>query len=567
MAPKLVRVLLLLLAGVLLVSGCASIPRSSPVQQIDTQADNGEPQDYSFSALGPAEGASPRSIVEGFMEAGISLAQDYAVAREFMTPVLKNEWKGTTRTLVYDASSIIGADNENRYTIQLEITAEVDENGIRTQYPPHSTRAVDIELTEVDGEWRVSSAPDGIMLESSYFDRIFAPRSLYFYDTSYNYLVPDTRWFSSRSGAATSIVEALLGGPAPYLQNAVVSAFSPASSLIRSAVPIKDGTATVDLNPETFEDSTDLAKQLMQRQLSASLAELTSVERVQMQSAETEVVIGPVAADYAEPQINPSTPDTLVGLVEDELVYIRGLSIIPVGGVPNLGEYQPQAPAMAPVGNRFTFLNGDRTQLLGVDERGQVSVLAQGSELLRPSMDVAGWTWTVDNAAETSLIVAPADPAVSGETRPIAVSWLEGAEVKSLRISRDGSRALMVFDNGERDRVVIAGVVRDTEGVPRGLSDRPMEIFPSVPVNTALWNSDESVVVAQLGRNESVRAELLTFSGGSEQFSPLLGMVNLAVGVGERRPVYAGTLDELHNRVGNTWRVLEDFASDVSYPG
>lgn len=567
MVRNILRALVLVLAGLLVITGCASIPRNSPVQQIQSQPDDGEPDDYSFTAIGPVSGASPRSIVEGFMEAGISLAQDYAVAREFMTPVLKNEWKGTTRTLVYDASSIIGAESENRYTIQLEITAEVDEYGIRTQYPPHSTRAVDIELSEVDGQWRVSSAPDGIMLESSYFDRIFAPRTLYFYDTSYNYLVPDIRWFSSRSGAATSIVEALLSGPAPYLENAVVSAFSQASSLIRSAVPISEGTATVDLNAETFQDSSDLAKQLMQRQLTASLDELTSVERVQMQAEENEVVIGPLGADYVEPQINPSTPDTLVGLDDNELVYVKGLSTIPVGGVPNLAQYAPRSPAMAPVGNRFTFLNGDGSQLLAVDDRGQISVIARGTDLLRPSMDVAGWTWTADNSQENPLLVAPADPTVSGDTRPINVPWLEDSVVDSLRISRDGSRALLVIREGERTRVLVVGVVRDTEGVPRGLSDKPMEIFPSVPVNTALWNSDQSVIVAQLGRNESVRAELLTFAGGSEQFSPLLGMVNLAVGVGERRSVYAGTSNELHTRVGNTWRVMEDFAAEVSYPG
>lgn len=567
MVRNILRALVLALAGLLVITGCASIPRNSPVQQIQSQLDDGEPDDYSFTAIGPVSGASPRSIVEGFMEAGISLAQDYAVAREFMTPVLKNEWKGTTRTLVYDASSIIGAESENRYTIQLEITAEVDEYGIRTQYPPHSTRAVDIELSEVDGQWRVSSAPDGIMLESSYFDRIFAPRTLYFYDTSYNYLVPDIRWFSSRSGAATSIVEALLSGPAPYLENAVVSAFSQASSLIRSAVPISEGTATVDLNAETFQDSSDLAKQLMQRQLTASLDELTSVERVQMQAEENEVVIGPLGADYVEPQINPSTPDTLVGLDDNELVYVKGLSTIPVGGVPNLAQYAPRSPAMAPVGNRFTFLNGDGSQLLAVDDRGQISVIARGTDLLRPSMDVAGWTWTADNSQENPLLVAPADPTVSGDTRPINVPWLEDSVVDSLRISRDGSRALLVIREGERTRVLVVGVVRDTEGVPRGLSDKPMEIFPSVPVNTALWNSDQSVIVAQLGRNESVRAELLTFAGGSEQFSPLLGMVNLAVGVGERRSVYAGTSNELHTRVGNTWRVMEDFAAEVSYPG
>lgn len=564
---RLLHALVLALAGVLVLSGCASIPRSSPVQQIQSQPDDESDENYSFDALGPQPGSSPRGIVEGFLEAGVSLAQDYAVAREFMTPQLQNAWKGSSRTLVYDASSIIEAGAENRYTIQLEITAEVDANGIRTEYPSHSTRAVDVELSEIDGEWRISKAPDGIMLESSFFERIFTPRTLYFYDASYKYLVPDIRWFSSRSGAATSVVEALLEGPAPYLENAVVSAFSSASSLVRPAVPVKDGTATVDLNAETFVDSTDLAKQLMQQQLVASLDELTSVERVQMQSEEADVNLEQVPPEFEKAERNPSTPDTLIGIDEGSLVYVKGGSVIPVGGVPDLSEYSPRDPAMSPVGNRYAFLNGKRSALMTVDENGRVRQVATGTNLLRPSMDVAGWTWTADNSAKTPILVAPADPAVSGETRPISVDWLKGQQVQSLRISRDGARALLVVRDGSQTRVLVSGVVRDADGVPRGLSEHPMEIFPSVPVNTALWNSDQSIIVARFSRTESVEAELLTFSSGSEPFSPLLGMVSLAAGPGDRRPVYAGTPEDLHTRVGNTWRKLDDFAADVSYPG
>jgi len=567
MRRQLLRTLILALTGVLALAGCATIPRSSPVQQIQSQPDGEEQDSYSFSAIGPSEGASPRAIVEGFLEAGVSVQQDYAVAREFMTNELAARWKGTTRTLVYDASSIIEGGAENRYTVQLEITAEVNEQGMRTEFPPHSTRAVDMELTEVDGEWRISSAPDGIILESSYFERIFAPRALYFYDASYQYLVPDIRWFSSRGGAATSIVEALLAGPSPYLQNAVVSAFSADSSLVRPAVPVKDGMATVDLNVQTFQDSTELTKQLMQQQLEASLDELSTVSRVQMQSEETDVSIGAVAEGFREAERNPSTPDTQIGIADNELVYVKGRTVIPVGGVANVSQYSPRNPAMSPVGNRYTFLNGQRTELLGVDESGRVRQMATGANLLRPSMDAAGWTWTADSAAQNPLLVAPADPSVSGEARPISVNWLKGTEISSLRISRDGARALLVVQDEGKTRVLVAGVVRDADGVPRGLSEQPMEIYPSVPVNAALWNSDQSIIVAKLSRNELVEAELLTFSGGSESFQPLLGMVSLSAGIGDRRPVYAETEETLYIRVGNTWGALEDFARDVSYPG
>src|SRR5699024_8596129 len=140
------------------------------------------------------------------------------------------------------------------------------------------------------------------------------------------------RWFTSGAGTTTSMVEALLAGPAPYLQNAVVSAFSPASTLVRSAVPVQDGVATVDLSAESIRESSDRAKQLMQQQLEQTLTALSSVSTVRMLQEETEVTLGAPAANFVTAQINPSTPDTLIAISNESLVYVKGRSIIPVGG-------------------------------------------------------------------------------------------------------------------------------------------------------------------------------------------------------------------------------------------
>lgn len=567
MRKKFFSSLAIILAAALAISGCASIPRTSTVQQIEAGTDTSGAESYSYAADGPAAGADARAIVEGFVEAGRSVSEDYAVSREFMDAQLSNTWRGDTQTLIYEAFNVVNGADANKYTIQLEITGEVDAHGVRTDYPDHSTRAVDIEVAKVDDEWRITKAPDGTMLEASTFTKIFAAQTLYFYDASFAYLVPDIRWFTSGSGTTTSMVEALLAGPAPYLQNAVVSAFSTASGLVRSAVPVRDGEATIDLNSNTFADATDRSILLMKQQMEATLTSLAPVDSVKLLREENEVNLSTEDTNFEPATSNPSTQDTLIGISDQYLVYVKGLSIIPVGGVPDISGYNPRDPAMSPVGNRYAFLNGRRTQLWGIDDKGSLRLSLEGEELIQPSMDLAGWTWTADNGAATPIRAVPADTEMKGEARPIDVAWLEDAQIDSLRISRDGARALIVATIGKTTSVYVAGVIRDAEGVPRGLTDSPMKIYPEVPVNTALWDSDRSIIVAELGDDQAVEAAQITFEGGSEHLQLLLGMVGIATGVGSRREVYAETNEKLYTRVGNSWHELEDFAQDVAYPG
>lgn len=567
MRRTLISLLAMLLGVALTATGCASIPRSSPVKQIEAHSEDSESESYSYAADGPADGADARAIVDGFVAAGRSVAEDYAVAREFLTPELSRQWRGDTSTLIYEAVNVVNGAETNQYTIQLEIIGAVDAQGVRTMYPDHSTRAVDVAVSKVDDQWRISDAPNGVMLEASTFNKIFSAQTLYFYNATYRYLVPDIRWFATGSGTATSMVEALLEGPAPYLENAVVSAFSSAGSLVRSAVPVRDGTATVDLSKATFQDATDQMLLLMDQQLEATLIPLSSVTKVQMLQEETEITLADQSITIEPAQVDPSTPDTLIGIADKSLVYVKGLSVIPVGGLPDISRYNPREPAMSPIGNRYAFLNGSRKQLWTIGEDGSLDLGLEGESLIQPSMDLAGWTWTADNHDKNPLRAVPDSIAGKGEARTISVPWLEGSSVSSLRISRDGARALIVATKDSATTVYVSGVIRDSDGVPRGLSKTPMKIYPDVLVNTAVWESDRSIIVAELSLTEPVLAEQITFQGGSKHLQVLLGMVGIAAGTGKQREVYAESQDQLFSLVGNSWHVLDDYAKDISYPG
>ncbi len=565
--PNALRTALALAVGFMLVlTGCSSIPRNSPVQAIQGDGGSGGPGPY-FSPAGPKLDATPREIIEGFIEAGIGPQDDYKIAREFLNPKQRGAWKGAAQTLVYDARpSVIPGAQSDTYTIQLEVVAEVDERGIMAEMPPHSTRAIDLTVEKLEGQWRISELPDGTMIDRDSFNGLFGAQPIYFYDATYHYAVPDIRWFPKRTGLPAAMVEALLKGPAPYLENAVVSAFPAGSSLARAAVPVEGQEATVDLTSSAFVDATELIRQQMQQQLDLTLRGVNSIRTVVMTDNQRAIKLGPPDPQFAIAQKNPAVPDTQIAILNKTLYYVKGKSISRVALEDDISEYGPRFPAMSPLGNRYAFLDGTFKRLFTVDEAGHSSVVATGTSLVRPSIDASGWTWTVDNGPRTRVLAVPEDTIVSGKVRPIAADWLNGANVSSIRISRDGTRALIVSSRGGETSVSISGILRDSDGTPRGFA-LPMFLYPTVPVTQAVWDSDSSVIVAATDSTQRVEAERINLAGKPEKFAPLLGMIGLSAGPGDRRPVFAETKDTLYTRVGNSWHPLEDLAHELAYPG
>jgi hypothetical protein len=160
----------------------------------------------------------------------------------------------------------------------------------------------------------------------------------------------------------------------------------------------------------------------------------------------------------------------------------------------------------------------------------------------------------------------PASTTLDGPAREVAADWLDDAEVLSLRVSRDGARVAVVARIGGDTGLYIGGIIRDSDGVPRGFTD-PLEVPTAVPVSRAVWDSDISVIVMRANAEEAVTAERIGLDGSSELFLPLQGMIGLSAGPGERRPVYAETPDGIYSRVGNSWSAQGRQASNLSYAG
>ncbi|MFC7402029.1 LpqB family beta-propeller domain-containing protein [Citricoccus sp. GCM10030269] len=555
-----------LLAGLMMLSGCAHLPQSGPVGTSEPLPGADNQMNYTFTPAGPTEDASPEEVIRGFLNAGTGIQDDYATARQFLTDDAAETWNPEARTLVYNETpTVVPSAEEDHFGVQIEVDSVVDERGIMNRMPSNTSEAVEFSMTQVDGQWRISEAPDGTMLESAQFLALFASHELYFYDQSYAYAVPDLRWFLKRPGTAADIVGALLDGPAPYLDGAVRTAFQSGSELSRPSVPINSGAAKVDLTQQTIESADPVTRWRMKQQLELTLDGLNNVSDVDLSVDLNAIDLGQAPSNFETARIDPGVGSTQVAVADGELVYFEGDATVPVGGLQLDLDSEPVDPAMSLDGTRFAFLNSERTQMISAGTDGTQELEIEGSELTRPSFDLSGWTWTVDHANGTRVMAVPS-AAGSDESREISAEWIGDRTVQALRISRDGTRAAIIAGEGDAAHLYLSGVVRDSEGVPRGLGS-PVRLEPTVPVNDVNWASDQELLVAATSDSESVEAQIVGLDGSLTTQRPLLGMTGFSTGPSDN-PIYAETAEAIHTLAGSTWRSQTGaMAHDLAFPG
>lgn len=568
-AVRRASVLPLVGAVVLLAAGCAPmLPTDGPVgtSEPDRGAEAAGPD-----PVPPRPEMGPESIVEGFMQAGVGWQDDYAVAREYMDADAARQWQPGERTVVYSSDLTTLASGEDSYTVQLEVDSVVDANGIRTHYPEDQTDEFEFTVEEIDGQWRITEAPPGKLLDVTQFASAYQERTLYFYDPQEHYAVPDLRWFVDRPAEPSEIMSTLLEGAADYLEPAVHSAFPEGTVLERTAVPVDEGVASVDLSPEHVAGADEQERRLMQHQAELVLSQVDGVEQVDVTVGESELELpeegGTEALDIS---VDPQVRSTLVGVLDDTLMHVEGQNELSISGLPDISDLEPQKPAMSEEASEvYSFLDGEAEELYHLRSERDPDLVYEGEELIRPSMDNFGWTWTVDNGGDSASVQAVAhDESLEPNLSEVSADWLEDREVTSLRVAQDGTRAAMVIDDGGERRLQIAGIIRDSEGVPQGLGE-PTLVQTSVDLEEVRWESSTSLVVWANAEDDSMQIQRIGLDGEAEEVNSVLaGLQNVAVGEGQDQ-IYAETVDSAqYVSLTEQWHSQEEMSiRDLAYAG
>ncbi|WP_315105920.1 LpqB family beta-propeller domain-containing protein [uncultured Microbacterium sp.] len=542
----------------LLLPACAGLPTSGDVAVGLELGESPDDVDVLPVASGPIAGAGPEEIVEGFLEAGITTSDNWATAREFLAPSLQRSWRPSAgvsidagaeaRTLTSNvADDQVEDADEAEVQVLLELVASVDDSGAYSGAPGDSSIPFALARDE-DGEWRITQAPDGVVIDEARFPNVFEGYSLQWFDAGWSRLVPDIRWFPRRQSPATTVTQALVAGtPAEWLDPAVQTAFPADVQLAQDAVLITAQVAEVSLTrPAAGLDRTTLAR--MRTQLQATLR-AAGVNVTQVRFSVDGRALDAGVVELADSTPEPGTlvlKDGVFGrIVGDEIASIPAIS--------------PQIQSVSQPIEAIDVAADDASAALQLDD-GHVYLVGKSSRdeldarpgLVQPSLDPYGYVWSVPAGAPQAVQAVGPDVVA----HKVAGAWPSASSISDLRVAADGARVAAVIVVGGQRWLAVASVVRDGSGVPTDLGEmRPLLQLTEASTGLAWLGPDRLAVLTD---SSTPRLLVQPVGGpGSAETAPS----DAASVAGARTPAGVRILDadgQLFAHAGSAWREVAE---------
>ncbi|MEZ5119786.1 MAG: LpqB family beta-propeller domain-containing protein [Candidatus Nanopelagicales bacterium] len=554
------RVMLTAAMVALLVSGCAQVPTSGPVVEVDQAVpDTASSSFVRALARSPRPGMSQIEIVQGFLDAASGFEDGHAVAREYLTPRAGQTWDPQAGVRVYgNDTETLSSSGEDSVTVT---AAQVGVVSDRSQYVPsqeQTTLEEQFGLTQVGSQWRIDDVPDGLLLSRAAVERSYREFQTYFVAKPGGILAPNPVLFARSQGdVTTDLVRALLQGPGLWLEPAVINGFPAGTGL--NTVNTVDGIVQIDLTAAVLQ-ADDLARQQLSAQIVWTLRQVPGFRGVTI-TADGEPVTVP-GQDLIQPRsawpdfdpdgLSPAAPWYIVrsGRV---LAMSAENEALPVPGAPGSGQPPVEDP----------LISLDQSVAAATDPDGQLltaplqtpSRWADARTGLRSrggSWDRTGALWLPDRNVGAQIVNV-----LGSQKVPIELD-----QVRSVQISRDGSRALVVAGPRDAATAYLLRVDRTT-GPPSLTGPRALV---SGPVQAAAWASATQVALLIKQPNQPPQVGSVDLGLFSVR---LLGGPPLAstVAAAPDRPLLSGTEDgQVWQFNGNTWVPLTQ-GRQPRYPG
>lgn len=542
------------------LTGCAAIPHEGQIGTVQAGDSENDVQSRT-DPDGPVPGASPSSIVRGFLSAGSSSASSFAVARSFLTEDFAGEWSPLKSVTVVDAGSSLESltasvtTNSRNVSFTVPVQGVLDSGHIYRESPSGSESDLKFSLRQVNGEWRIAQAPDGIVLSEANFNSLFQSYPLYFYTQDYKYLVPDVRWFLRGSGTLTEVVREMLRGPADYLSGSVISVIPDGTALEPSVVTAESGTVDVGLSQEA-DKADQTTRERMYAQISQTMRANSSISDVRVQTPQSNITAG------ADVDVNFPVDVPPIAVSGGKIAKIQGNSFSPVPNSPKVSD--KVIPAQDYSGGTFYFTSEDRKKVQMFTPEDREETLITGKDLVGVSLDRYDWAYTVEAKSAKLRAVGR-----NGELVRMSMPFAKDRTVKRIAVSRDGSRLAVLSSGSDGSRIDVVGIVRSRGGAPDHLvSGSPLSVGQKFKdLRDFSWAG--STHFAVLSSDDGSVQPSRTWAGGpSSSLGSISGGVNISA-ANDLHSMRIGADDgDIYTYTSGTWqRIVGAKAWNPTYPG
>ncbi|MFD6388859.1 MtrAB system accessory lipoprotein LpqB [Nocardia sp. NPDC060259] len=524
------------LACLLVLTGCASLPESSAPQALGTI--NRAPT--SEGPTPPISGRDPDLLVSDFLTASADPANRHAAARQYIAADTAGSWNDEASTTIVDRPDTLResrSGDKASYVIRARKVGELASDG--------GYRAVEgtlenkIEMSKIEGEWRITELPDGVVIDSSAFDKSYRRYVLQYIDSSSSVLVPDPRWVSVPRAQLTERLIGMLGaGPqstiAPVVRNQLAPPITVRSPITKAnnepgEVGIGIGGVRIDFGGVGALGQRE--RELLAAQVVMTLAGADILGPYVLladgKPLDERYANGWSVADLD--QYSASAPGQnrigLHALRDGTLVQVTPDGIVTPNG--SFGDATNLQSVGISADGQFVAAVADtgrpapepgRTLLIG-NYGAKAFAVAEGASIARPSWTAdGGAAWTVvdgdrviravTDRATGNVSVQDVDTTAlfegSGSPRP---------PISEIMVSRTGARAALIADG----KVYVAVIERRPDGKYALTSPLPIALGLSSRAVSLSWVTGDTIMVAREGNVDPV----FTVSIDGSQFTPV----------------------------------------------
>ncbi|MFF0491776.1 MtrAB system accessory lipoprotein LpqB [Nocardia sp. NPDC003482] len=530
--PRL-RVVACLLAGLLALSGCASLPDSSAPQALGTI----DREPTSSAPPQPLPGRDPDLLLRDFLQASADPANGHAAARQYLSPAAAANWNDSASTTILESADTLRESRSGdtaTYQMRGRKLGELEPDG-SFRVTDGSSAQVEkrIEMVRVDGEWRIDDLQPGVLVLSTAFEKTYRRYVLHFPNAVGTTMVPEIRWIAERKDQlAARLLTMLAAGPRPELAPAVRNVLSGPVSVHGNITKPNGQTDGVGTGPGGVQIDFAGASTLdpHSRELLAAQVILTlsgaDILGPYFLLADGKPLDDRYPAGWSVSDVNGMNPmanaQNRVGLhaVRDGSlvkVDVGRNEIVPAPGyfgnarnlqsvglssdgqlvaaVVDSGQPGPAPPRTLVVGNydgnAFPVRQGTTfTRPSWTLDGSAAWTVVDGDQVIRAVHDRSTGTVSVQDVDASGLFAQPPNPADNPLRGPIT----------DLRIDRTGARAVLIAAG----KVYSAVVVPNADGRFALTSPQPVALTLSTTVVSIDWVSTDTIILAREGNVQPV---------------------------------------------------------------